>query len=248
VFGRLLALGLAVLTPAHHYRVERPEPPVPILMYHVIANPIPGSPYPGLYVSRQEFDGEVRWLARHGYRAVTLMQVVDDWRGLAELPRKPVVLSFDDGYHSDYTTALPALRALRWPGVLNLEVNNTKRVWGLEPGLVRALLAAGWELDAHTITHPDLTHVATARLWTEVAGSRRILQREFGVPVDFFCYPSGRYDAAVVADVRRAGYLGATTTRYGLARPAEGLYTLDRVRVSGGEGVSGLAAALRDLR
>ena len=52
----------------------------------------------------------------------------------------------------------------------------------------------------------------------------------------------------MAADVIRAGYLGATTTRYGLARPSDGLYTLDRVRVSGGEGVSGLAAALRSLR
>jgi peptidoglycan/xylan/chitin deacetylase (PgdA/CDA1 family) len=124
-------------------------------------------------------------------------------------------------------------------------VNNTKRVWGLGPGLVRKLIAAGWEIDAHTITHPDLTHVSPTRLWAEVSGSRVILQREFGVPVNCFCYPAGRYDAAVVAAARRAGYLGATTTNYGLARPSQGLFTLDRVRVSGGEGASGLAAALR---
>jgi peptidoglycan/xylan/chitin deacetylase (PgdA/CDA1 family) len=248
VFGRLLALGLAALAPAHHYRVERPEPPVPILMYHVIAAPLPGAPYPGLYVTTQEFDAQVRWLAGHGYRAVTLGRVLDDWRGLAELPLKPVVLSFDDGYRSDYTQALPALRAEHWPGVLNLEVRNTQPVWGLRPGSVRALQGAGWEIDAHTITHPDLTKISSAQRWTEIAGSRRILQREFGVPVDFFCYPSGRYDAAVVRDVQRAGYLAATTTRYGLARPSQGLYTLDRVRVSGGEGAAGLAAALARLR
>ena len=117
MFGALLAVGLAALAPAHHYRVERVEPPVPILMYHVIASPFPGAPYPALYVTARQFDGEIRWLARHGYRAVTLGRVLDDWRGLAELPRKPVVLSFDDGYHSDYTTALPVLRARHWPGV-----------------------------------------------------------------------------------------------------------------------------------
>jgi peptidoglycan/xylan/chitin deacetylase (PgdA/CDA1 family) len=247
VLGRLLATALAAFAPAHHYRIERAQP-VPILMYHVIAAPLPGAPYPGLYVSRAEFDAQVRWLVRNGYHAVTLLQVLDDWRGLRGLPRRPVVLSFDDGYRSDYTDALPMLRSVHWPGVLNLEVNNTKPVWGLRPGLVHALLRAGWELDAHTITHPDLTEVPAGRLWREVDGSRRIIQREFRVPVDFFCYPSGRYDAAVIADVERAGYLGATTTRYGLARPSEGLYTLDRVRVSGGEGVSGLAAALRTLR
>ena len=63
---------------------------------------------------------------------------------------------------------LPALESLHWPGVLNLEVNDTKPVWGLRPGLVDAFVDAGWELDAHTITHPDLTQVPPARLWTEV--------------------------------------------------------------------------------
>jgi peptidoglycan/xylan/chitin deacetylase (PgdA/CDA1 family) len=247
VLGRLLAVALAALAPAHHSRIARAQP-VPILMYHVIAAPLPGAPYPGLYVSKREFQSQVRWLVRNGYHAVTLRRVLDGWRGLRGLPPKPIVLSFDDGYRSDYTDALPTLRAVHWPGVLNLEVNNLKPVWGLRPGLVHALVRAGWELDAHTISHPDLTQVSAARAWTEVAGSRGILRREFHVPVDFFCYPLGRYDAAVVADVRRAGYLGATTTRYGLARPSEGLYTLDRVRVSGGEGVSGLAAALRTLR
>ena len=60
---------------------------------------------------------------------------------------------------------------------------------------------------------------------------------------NFFCYPSGRYDDAVVAAVKAAGYLGATTTNFGLARPQD-LYTLARVRVNGGEGARGLAAAL----
>jgi len=248
VFGRLVAIGLAALAPVQHERPEPVEPPVPILMYHVIASPLAGAPFPALYVSKREFDGQVRWLARNGYHAVTLWRVLEDWRGLRELPSRPVVLTFDDGYRSDYATALPALRALHWPGVLDLEVDDTKPVWGLRPGLVEALVDAGWEIDAHTITHPDLTQVSPARLWWEVDGSRRIIRREFRVPVDFFCYPSGRYDAAVVADVRRAGYLGATTTRYGLARPSEGLFTLERVRVSGGEGVAGLAAALRTLR
>ena len=49
--------------------------------------------------------------------------------------------------------------------------------------------------------------------------SRVVLRRLFHVPVDFFCYPSGAFDPAVIAAVRRAGYLGATTTLPGLARP-----------------------------
>jgi hypothetical protein len=68
----------------------------------------------------------------------------------------------------------------------------------------------------------------------------------FHVPVNFFCYPAGRYDTAVLAAVHQAGYLGATTTNYGLARPGD-LYTLARVRVNGSDGVKSLAAKLAAL-
>ena len=53
------------------------------------------------------------------------------------------------------------------------------------------MLDAGWELASNTITHADLTTVDSATLEREVAGSRRILRRRFGVPVDNFCYPAG---------------------------------------------------------
>ena len=222
------------------------DAPVPILMYHVVAPPLPNAPYPDLYVKPADFAGQVRWLADHGYHAVTLRQVYDYWHGTAAVPRKPVVLTFDDGYRSDFTVALPTLRARRWPGVLNLEVQNLQPVWGTRPGMVRALIAAGWEIDAHTLTHPDLTTVDPVELRHEVAGSRAAIRRLFHQPVDFFCYPSGRYDAAVVAAVRDAGFLGATTETEGLARP-DSLYTLDRVRVDGSDGVSGFAAKLEAL-
>jgi peptidoglycan/xylan/chitin deacetylase (PgdA/CDA1 family) len=220
--------------------------PVPILMYHVLSAPPANAPYPELYVRPADFAGQVAWLAAHGYRAVTLQRVLDSWRGAATLPARPVVLSFDDGYLSDVKTALPVLKTRAWPGVLNLEVANLKPVWGIRPPGVRKLIAAGWEIDAHTLTHPDLTRLDATRLRDEVAGSRAAIRARFHVPVNFFCYPAGRYDATVVAAVQRAGYLGATTTSYGLAKPGE-LYTLSRVRIDGSDGVKGLAAKLTAL-
>ena len=182
--------------------------PVPILMYHVISSPPANAPYAELYVPRASFAAQVGWLAGHGYHAVTLQQVFDSWRGAATLPSKPIVLSFDDGYLSQVTNALPVLKARKWPGVLNLEYRNLKPVWGIRPPGIRKLLAAGWELDAHTLTHPDLTTVDAARLREEVAGSREAIHRRFHVPVNFFCYPAGRYNDAVIAAVQQAGLPG----------------------------------------
>jgi peptidoglycan/xylan/chitin deacetylase (PgdA/CDA1 family) len=219
------------------------DSPVPILMYHVIAVPPPGAPYPGLYVTPQAFEQQLGWLAAHGYHAVTLEQVYRYWRGLEALPAHPVVLSFDDGYRGDIVNALPVMIRHHWPGVLNLVVKNLGVNGGLYRRQVRRLIANGWELDAHTFTHPDLTTVGAAQLEREVAGSRRFLQRQFGVGVPFFCYPSGRFDDAVISAVKRAGYLGATTTEPGLGLPSQ-LYTLHRVRVDGSESLAAFVAAL----
>ena len=215
-------------------------------MYHVIARAPAGAALPELFVRPSDFAGQIRWLAAHGFHAVTLHQVYDYWLRGTPLPAQPIVLSFDDGTLGQHTHALPVLRKLHWPGVLNLKVNALKSKYTLPPWRVRQMLAAGWELDSHTITHPDLTQVGDAQLWHEVDGSRVELRQMFHVPVDFFCYPSGRYDARVIAAVRRAGYLGATTTSYGLARPAD-IYTLDRIRINGSDGIGGFARKLQGL-
>ena len=213
-------------------------------MYHVIGSPSASAPYPELFVSKTDFGGQMQWLATHGYHAASLRRVYDFWTKGYALPPKPVVLSFDDGYLDDYTAAMPVLRNHGWAGVLNLEVNNIKP-GDLTEAQIRGLIGAGWEVDAHTITHPDLRAVDDAQLQREVAGSRAEIRRRFGVPVHFFCYPAGMYDDRVVAAVRAAGYLAATTVNFGLASPSNGLCTLNRVRINGSDGVAGFASKLR---
>jgi peptidoglycan/xylan/chitin deacetylase (PgdA/CDA1 family) len=241
-----LAVAAATLVLALPAQSANRLQPVPILMYHVVSDAPANAPYPELYVPRSHLAAQVAWLAAHGYRAVTLQRVFDSWRGAATLPAKPIVLSFDAGYLSQVKNALPLLGARRWPGVLNLEWRNTQVVWGIRPPGIRKLINAGWEIDAHTLTHPDLTKVGATQLREEVAGSRAAIRKRFHVPVNFFCYPAGRYDDTVVAAVQAAGYPAATTTNYGLARPTD-LYTLSRVRIDGTDSISAFAQKLEAL-
>jgi len=248
-FGRA-AVAIAVIGAAAALAVPsglagRHDRPVPILMYHVIAAPPAGVPFPQLFVRPADFAKQMAWLAHHGFHAVTLRDVYEYWLTGSSLPRRAVVISFDDGYLSQATEAMPVLRKLHWPGDLNLKVNAVQK-FNLPLWRVRALIAAKWEIDAHTITHPDLTTVDDARLWQEVHGSRVAIRKMLHVPVEFFCYPSGRYNAHVIDAVRRAGYWGATTTNYGLASPAKP-YELSRVRINGSDGVAGFAHKLESV-
>jgi peptidoglycan/xylan/chitin deacetylase (PgdA/CDA1 family) len=213
-------------------------------MYHVTQTAPPGAANPDLFVPAPTFAAQMRDLGRRGYHGVTLGQVFDYWRHSYALPPKPVVVSFDDGYSSQYTEAFPVLRKLGWPGVLDLAVHNEQVAGGMSLSKLKKLVAGGWEINAHTINHVDVTTIGAAALEHEVAGSRQIIRRQLGVPVDFFCYPSGRFDAAAIAELKRAGYLGGLTTQPGLARPATP-YTLNRIRVDGTDGPTTPAEKIR---
>ena len=240
-----LALALAVLAGGAPSARAASGPAVPILMYHHIAPAPPGARLPALWVRPATFAAQLRALRRAGYRAVTLGRVWRAWSGGPRLPRRPIVLSFDDGYADQVRHALPVLARQRWPGVLNLALDFLPAMGG--KAAVRRLLAAGWEIGSHSISHPDLTRLDPASLEEEISGSRAQIHNLLGVEAEFFCYPSGRLDAAVVAAVRRAGYLAATTTRAGYASPRDP-FRLARVQVGRAMSGTDLLRRLRALR
>lgn len=258
--GLLAALMLACGAGAAHARpAAKPAPVrVPILTYHVIDTARPGTPNLSLWVDPGEFQRQMTWLAARGYHAVTLDQWWAAWHGGASLPPRPIVISLDDGFRGWYTQAAPVLAQLGWPAVMNAALSHvgqlqrppaggpTQAEWQIQPYMIRALLAAGWELDSHSLTHPHLDLLSGDQLAAEVGQSRTALEA-YGGPVDFFCYPYGEYDPAVIAAVRTAGYHGATTVAGGIASSAVDPFRLPRIMVSRGEGTAGLSASLRQL-
>jgi peptidoglycan/xylan/chitin deacetylase (PgdA/CDA1 family) len=113
---------------------------------------------------------------------------------------------------------------------------------------IRGLVADGWELDTQGFSHADLITLDGAALHHEVAVSRQTLQRRFHVPVDWFCYPSGHYDATVVAAVKAAGYAGSTTVVPGWAHREDDPYRLHRLRVLGGTSPQALLSEIAAIR
>ena len=219
---------------------------VPIRMYHVINPPWPNSPYPGLYVPPAEFAAQMDALKAAGWHAVTMDQLEANWtRGVPLGPGKPIVLSFDNGYASQYENALPVLKRLGWVGVENIQLTGLPiSQGGLSDAQVRGLIAAGWELDTQGISHADLITLDASELQYQVATARQMLRQRYGVPVNWFCYPSGHYNARVIAAVRAAGFVGSTTVIPGWASRSDDPYALPRLRVLGGTTPSALLAQI----
>jgi peptidoglycan/xylan/chitin deacetylase (PgdA/CDA1 family) len=224
--------------------------PVPILMYHVIAPAPAGAPFPGLYVPPSEFAEQMQALKGAGWHAVTLDQVEAYWKSGVPLGAgKPIVLSFDNGYHSQYAQALPVLRRLGWVGDENVQLTGLPpSQGGLGSEEIRGLIDAGWELDTQGISHADLITLDSEELHEQVATARTILQQRYHVPVNWFCYPSGHYDETVIAAVKAAGYVGSTTVVPGWAHPGDDPYRLHRLRVLGGTTPEELLALIDDVR
>jgi peptidoglycan/xylan/chitin deacetylase (PgdA/CDA1 family) len=219
-------------------------------MYHVIAAPPAGAPFPGLYVPPGEFAEQMQGLKKAGWHAVTLDQVAANWRTGASLGAgKPIVLTFDNGYQSQFTQALPVLQRLGWVANENIQLSGLPpSQGGLGEAQVRGMIAAGWELDTQGFSHADLIRLGPQQLHYEVTVARRVLQQRYHVPVNWFCYPSGHYDPTVIAEVKAAGYAGSTTVVPGWAHPKDDAYRLHRLRVLGGTTPQALIAQIASTR
>ena len=224
--------------------------PVPILMYHVIGNPPAGAPFPGLYVPASEFAGQMSALAKAGYHGVTQDQMWAYWkRGVPLPPGKPIIITFDNGYKSQYAVALPVLQKYHWPAVENIQLTGLPpSQGGLLRKQTRAMVAAGWELDTQGFSHADLVKLTPQALQHEVADSRHRVQKLYKVPANWFCYPSGHYNPTVISAVKKAGYIGSTTTMPGWNRRNYDPYKLERLRVLGGTTPNGLINLIQSYK
>jgi peptidoglycan/xylan/chitin deacetylase (PgdA/CDA1 family) len=219
---------------------------LPILMYHYIrVNPDPRDQLGfNLSVTPDDFNQQIDWLARNGYHPVDFDDLRAYLAGQDSLPSRPVILTFDDGYRDMYTTAFPILRAHRFKAVAYIVSGFLNAPNNVTADQVLEMDANGVQIGAHTVSHADLTRQSPADLHHEVFDSRATLEALVGHPVLDFCYPSGRFDGAVVQTVQAAGFETATTTQAGIGHSAGDRFTWPRVRISGGESLDQFTASL----
>jgi len=165
--------------------------------------------------------------------------------GLGDCRGKPdgsqVALTIDDGFRSVFEQAMPLLERTRFRATLYLVSGRLGgwNDWEVQQGEaraplmsveeVRAWLAAGHRIGAHSMTHPWLTRIPLARAREEIRGCRTMLEDTFGVPVKDFCYPYGDWNDAVRREVVEAGFETATTTDFGLNGPDTDAWALRRI-------------------
>jgi peptidoglycan/xylan/chitin deacetylase (PgdA/CDA1 family) len=216
--------------------------PIPILTYHQIDTPPPqGAPFRSLVVSPAAFASQMALLKTLGYQGMSMSRLEPYLRG--EKSGKVVGITLDDGYVNNLEQALPVLQRCGFSATCYIVsgqlggLNIWDRAKGVAPQSLmdarqlKAWLAGGQEVGAHTRSHVDLLRADDACAREEIAGCKRDLERSLDAEVRHFCYPYGTHRPEHAAMVREAGYATATTTQRGRARASDDLFELPRVPV-----------------
>ncbi len=180
------------------------------------------------YIATPEtLEEELAYLRDNGYVSITFDDLVNAVNAGGIMPPRPVILSFDDDWESQYTYALPLLKKYGFTATFYIWVAAVGRKHHMSWGEIKALEAAGMQIGCHSMTHPYLTRVQTddALRW-EIRGAKRIIEDHIGSRVTSFAYPFGQYDERVVKMVREAGFTSARSTWPGVVHSQEGLYSL----------------------
>ena len=203
------------------------EVTAPILLYHHI-DPLINSP---LYnVPPDQFAEQMKALADWGYTTITISELVRAITEGAQLPPRPIVITFDDGNDSVYQYAYPIMRQYGFVGVNYLVANRLQADGFMGAAELTELYKAGWEVGSHSYTHIDL-HLDHTAAFDEIYYSRIDLAADLSQSVNTFAYPFGSFDDYLGDRVGKWGYSAAVGLGKQYTHNTVTLFYLSRIEI-----------------
>jgi peptidoglycan/xylan/chitin deacetylase (PgdA/CDA1 family) len=210
---------------------------VPILMYHYVSVPPADADVyrRDLSVTPEQFESHLEYLEQAGYQVITLDDLLYALTQGRELPPKPIILTFDDGYEDNYLNAFPLLQKHGMVGHFFIisDFVNAGRPGYMTWLQIEEMSAAGQRFGSHSRDHPDLRGKSVDYLVWQALGGMEAIEEHLGYHPRWISYPSGGYDDQVIAVYKSAHYWGGLTTVQGTTHTLDGVFELKRVRVRG---------------
>lgn len=202
---------------------------IPVLMYHSISDRDPSN---SLLVSPSEFENEMAWLHDNGFTSLSLDELYYSLT-TGNVPAKPVVITFDDGYDDNYTNAYPILKKYGLIGnfFVITDYIGTKQGF-MNVDMLKEMHSNGMIIESHTSNHQELKNISDDAKISSIKNAQNFLKENLNIDSKFICYPVGRYDESTKNIVSSLGIKLAVTTEPGLANINQGLTSLKRVRIS----------------
>src|SRR5579872_206264 len=194
---------------------------VPVLVYHVLNPTIPSS----MTITPERFETQIKWLKDNGYTVIPLKELVSYLQGRnVSLPAKPIVITADDGWESDYTYMYPIARKYHIPITLFIypgTISQGKHALTWEQ--LKELMKSGlFDVQDHTFTHPNFKqekkHMSQEAyekfVHRELFASKKVLEEKLGIKIDYLAWPFGIYDNYLEQQAASAGYIMAFSIDY----------------------------------
>ena len=204
---------------------------VPVLNYHQVND----EKHSALTLHVDQFREQMEYLHNQGYNTITLTQLYDYLENGTELPNKPIVITFDDGYVDNYKNVLPILKEYNMKATLFMISDAANTPGFVSTEQMHQMEAGGFDIQGHTNHHKILTKIDPTELPDALLGGKTSLEGILGEPIEYLAYPGGFNDMLVQYVTKQSGYKMAFTVQPGRVQPGDNLYALNRLAIFQGD-------------
>ena len=204
---------------------------IPVLLYHHVSED--NSDLPHLTVTPAEFARQMDMLKKAGFETISPEEFVAYMRQEpVELPDKPILITFDDGYEDNYLYAFPILKQYDFRAVIFIPGVNIDKKKRLSTAQIREMSTYGITFGSHSVTHGDLTVMSGRELQHEVEDVKKDLRQITARTTELFSYPYGYVNLRTWEATAAADYQAAFTVLPGLNAPdRDNIYLLRRIPI-----------------
>lgn len=200
------------------FTYKNPKKPIPVLTYHRVNNQTLKSRVPT--VSTNEFERQIRYLKRRGYETISDKELLDYYNGKnIKLPKKPIVITFDDGWRDNYENAYPILKKYNYTATIFLATGKIEEDEYLTWDMIKEMMNNGITFGGHTRNHVNLSKISLDEAYREIKLSYEDIEKNLGVKPISFCYPYGGGDLSknIQSKVKDAGFeIAFASYNYGI--------------------------------
>jgi peptidoglycan/xylan/chitin deacetylase (PgdA/CDA1 family) len=186
-------------------------------------------------VREKEFAKQMEYLNSNGWKTLNLSQLLEYLLNKTSFPEKSLVLSFDDGNQTDYSTAFPLLRKFGFKAAFFLTSDFINKPGYLQKSHVFEMSQAGMEFGSHGKTHKFLSTLNDKELKSELLDSKKMLEDIIGKEINLLSLPGGYFSPRVKTAAKEAGYRGICTSEFGWNDNKSDSFKLKRVSVKSGD-------------
>jgi len=217
---------------------------IPVLMYHKLTTDPKKTD--SLTILKITFSSHMNYLKTHGYNTISLEQLSNYISKNSSLPKNPVVITFDDGYVSNYTMVYPILKANKQKATVFAIANNTDKYTPfLNSKQLKEMDANNFRVENHTYNHDNLASLSYANQLASITKSKQFLEKILGRKEVYIAYPFGSYNANTLKAAKAAGCTMGLTTEKGFTSKKDNLYKIHRIYVNSTDSLSILAKKLK---